>query len=1106
MAEQMDEATRAQITAAAPAASTWVSANAGSGKTRVLTNRVARILLTGCRPERILCLTFTKAAAAEMQGRLFSTLGEWAMLPEPDLRARLASIGENGLTPEQITRARTLFASALETPGGLKIQTIHAFCANLLRRFPVEAGVPPRFTEIDDRAAALLRADVLDAMARDEASSAFATMSAHLGSDTKLNALLLDILKHRRAFEGFDGGKLRQALDIDETTIDEVNARAIATIDLKALRDIAHVMGVRGGKTDAKNTAPIRELVRTATDAEALTAVRTALFTQTDAPRALKSFPSSKLGDDQAGIRETFEDIQAILAEWKEQVARISMRDRCEALAPFAREFLHRYDAAKADSGLVDFDDLISLAGDLLARPDVGPWVLYKLDGGIEHILVDEAQDTSPEQWRVIAALEEEFSSGEGAVERDRTLFVVGDKKQSIFSFQGADPGEFDSRETFFSERLSAVGRPFTGTELLTSFRTAAPILDLVDRTFANDAETGALGGAPRHIARDGSLGRVDIWPFAVKERTQTEEPDLDVIEDLLNKPDPVRDLAADLADYIAAISGTETIPSKDGPRCVTAGDILVLVRSRSPFFHLLIDGLKARDVPVAGADRLKIGEEIAVKDLLSTLRFLDATYDDLSLAEALRSPVFGLCEDDLFRIAHDRGGQTLFQSLIASEAHPQTEAMLRDLLRRTDFERPYEILERILMHHGARRRLTERLGSECEDAIDELLAEALAFERSSTPSLTGFLAWMNAQEIEVKRNMEAGRGEVRVMTVHGAKGLEAPVVILPDVNSPKFSHPAEVIEIGGLPFWNVSKSAKPELLQAVETERQEAERREHARLLYVALTRAESWLILCGAGQANKDRWHERVAGAAEGMGPTPILIADRQIDRIESHGWPRAADVLDLAADPPALPAWTGQAPPPAPPSGRPLNPSTLPGTHALPGEVEEEYGEEEAKARGNIIHNLLDILPGLPAEERATAAQAIVGPEPQLKGAADEAMALLSDPDLSHVFAPGALIEPPFAAKLNRATWEGRMDRVILTDQHATVIDFKTNRIVPKNPGDVPTAILAQMGAYTAALEAIFPGRTVIAAILWTKTRTLMTLPHDAVMAAFKNAAKP
>ena len=507
-----DSATQAQIAAADPAASTWVSANAGSGKTRVLTNRVARLLLAGTRPERILCLTFTKAAAAEMQGRLFATLGKWAMMPQADLRAELAAIGAT--PPDDLDAARTLFASALETPGGLKIQTIHAFCSQILRRFPLEAGVPPRFSEIDDGQATLLRAEILDAMARDPDDDTFTAMAAHLGNEAQLDALLRDILKNRSAFDDLTEGDVLAALGIDTRSAEDANAEAIARIDLQALRDVVTLIHKSEAKNDKKYTLPLHTLPARSDFAEQLDAVRKTLWTEKGEPRKLTTFPSKKSVADQLDpIRAFFADLQEVIADWHETTCRINLRDRMAALTPFARSFLARYDTAKQGLGLVDFDDQIELVAGLLNRRDIAPWVLYKLDGGIDHILVDEAQDTSPRQWQVVAALEAEFSSGQSAVDRPRTLFVVGDKKQSIFSFQGADPSEFDRRRTFFADRLAGAHGHLSQTELVTSFRSAAPILRLVDLTFRGDPDDG-LGGEPRHQAIEGKPGRVDLWPF----------------------------------------------------------------------------------------------------------------------------------------------------------------------------------------------------------------------------------------------------------------------------------------------------------------------------------------------------------------------------------------------------------------------------------------------------------------------------------------------------------------------------------------------------------------------------------------------------------------
>lgn len=1084
MTGPLSEATLAQVKASHPNRSSWVSANAGSGKTRVLTDRVARLLLRGTKPQRILCLTYTKAAAAEMQNRLFKRLGAWAMMEDDALRDALTAIGEQGAAyaPEALDRARTLFAAALETPGGLKIQTIHAFCGYLLRRFPLEAGVSPQFTEIDEGQATALRADVLADMAED--GPEIDALARHLSSDMSLDSLLMDIQKQRDAFGQLDRDALAATLGIMP---DLTEADVLAELEEHASRDDVRRLAVimaDGGVNEQKRAAILNTLTPQTDSHAYLTCLRSAFLTKTGQP--LKAPLTKAVKNAHQWAEELVADITDVILGTTDRLNAVRMLARSEDLHHFASAYLARYRDAKAARGALDFDDLIDRTRDLLTAHETTQWVLYRIDGGIEHILVDEAQDTSPRQWEVIEALSRAFTEHQPG---ERTIFVVGDKKQSIYGFQGADPSQFGIKQTQIGARLEEAGDGLQVTGLEYSFRSARPVLELVDKVFADDA-TGALDGAPVHRFFDVKPGRVDIWPYQAKEGRAEEGEWYDPV-DTIAPDDPVmklaRDLASDISDKVAR---REPIPDGEGGwRPVRPGDFLVLVRSRTAFFHALIAALKAKQVPVAGADRLKITDEIAVKDLLSLLRFLDNERDDLSLAEALRSPLMGVTEAQLFQLAAGRDG-TLWQALRRT-GPPEVTARLEALRNRVDFDRPHELLEAALTTQGGRERLIARLGAECLDAVDELLTQALAYEQGALPSLSGFLAWIDNREIVVKRDMDAGADEVRVMTVHGSKGLEAPVVIVADVAkfSPARNKPGVAI-CDDRPFWTTAKGDTPAALTPVEEARQAEEWREFSRLLYVALTRAENWLIVCGAGD-NPDadgRWFGKVEAAARALaGPMEVglPVALR-------HRWTPGDVPTDSTAPGTPSPAPRLAAPSAPPQKAKAISPSDHGAAHALHGEYGDGYDAEAAKARGTLIHTMLDRLAEIPEAERPARAALFDG------GAevADEVLAVLSAPTLAEIFAPGTMSEVPVSARLDVARGEevfGRIDRLVITPDKVLAVDFKSNRIVPDTPDAIPKGIIVQMNLYRAALAQVFPGHTVETAIVWTRNAALMAVPH-------------
>ena len=1124
-------ASLAQIRASHPGRSTWLAANAGSGKTRVLTDRVARLLLAGTEPQRILCLTYTTAAASEMQNRLFQTLGAWAMRPDDELRSDLANLGEEGdLSAASLAAARRLFARAIETPGGLKIQTIHSFCASLLRRFPLEAGVPPGFAEMDGRSAELLRQEVLENMA-DGADVEAVDALTRLGGDERVESILAGICGHAPEFAapldpeaalaavglppGFDSDRLLAEVALgDEGSL---FAQLVPLLLSSSPRDVA-----AGQKLSALQGRALRP--------DDLGVLESVLLFGEKAEKSgpfsarIGSFPTASLSKGAAaGLMPALEALMARVEAARPRRLALDSARRIAALHRFAAGFLPRYAERKMTRGMLDFDDLVLRAAALLDDRSVAQWVLFRLDGGLDHILVDEAQDTSPAQWRVIERLAEEFTAGEGARPGARTVFVVGDKKQSIYSFQGADLAAFDQMRDVFEARQAKIGQPLQSLSLDYSFRSSAAILRLVDMTF-DERVRRSLGGAPKHIAYAAAKpGRVDLWA-AIEPPPKGAEPDgADGPDDRL----PAKSVSLQLAEKIASeirgmIEAGTTIHTRDGVRPIHEGDVIILVRRRSALFGQIIRACKAAGLAVAGADRLRVGADLAVRDLAALLRFLATPEDDLSLACVLRSPIFGLDERALFSLAHGRDrGEYLWSRLRERAADfAETVSVLADLRDRADFMRPFELLQRVLIRHDGRRRLLARLGPEAEDGIDQLLTQALAYERREPPSLTGFLVWMEVEDIEVKRRPGSGQRAIRVMTVHGAKGLEAPVVILPDTAiGDQREDPRIATDGSGVPVWLAARAADSPQLAAIRAEQAELRRQEQARLLYVAMTRAESWLIVCAAGKTGTgtQSWYSliedgmRGAGAAS-AGPDGLPFGFGRGLRLEHGSWPEPQPAGPTGAAAPATvpPDWALRPAPAAPARQTAASPSDLGGAKALPG---QEGRDEEAALRfGSALHLLLEHLPAIDPADHATAAVNLLGgPDgldaAEIEAALDAAHRVLGSATMRDLCRAPGLVEVELTGSLDALggrTVRGTIDRLIVDPDRVLAIDYKSNAIVPARPEDVPEGILRQMGAYAALLAQIYPDRRVETAILWTTDATLMPLPSGLTAAALAAAA--
>jgi len=1122
-----------QRPAADPAASVWVSASAGTGKTKVLTDRVLALLLAGNEPARILCLTFTKAAAAEMAIRVGTELSAWATMAETDLRNKLENLVGGDVDIDQLDRARQLFARVLDAPGGMHIETIHAFCQSLLRRFPLEAGIPPHFQVMEERstAEAMERAvaHVLD-RARDGKpkvlGAALDTVTQLVGEDRFIELIgMLADARERVAVLRATGDvqfetRLRTRLGLQaRETPDSIVRQACKddAFDGDALKRAARVLG-QSGSADAAS-AISRWLGRVGGRIHGFDDYCDVFFTQKGSRRA--RFPTKAALTLDPSIATVLGAEAARLEAVRARRDAARLVASTTALLRLAGAVLDAYAADKAAHVLLDFDDLVLKAKDLLRRPGVAPWVLFKLDGGIDHILIDEAQDTNPDQWDVVAALAEEFFVGEGARDRVRTVFAVGDPKQSIFSFQRADPAKFADMQDHFRARVDAARQEWQPLTLERSFRSVAAVLRTVDAVFADPraaAGVAVAGEVIRHEAHRLGAGVVELWPPVGPEPGEPPTPwDAPLSQARLKLP------RARLAEAIAAtvkrwIDTGERLESSGRP--IHAGDILVLVRRRNPFVGALVRALKERDVPVAGVDRMVLADQLAVQDLVALAQFLLLPADDLTLATVLKSPLYGFDEQQLYDLAQPRAG-SLWDELRRRAGENPTFRFAADelaaLLARADFIPPFELFAEVLGARGGRRKILGRLGAEANDPLDELLAAALAFERDHGPSLQGFLHWLVLGELEIKRdlNNEAGRDELRVITVHGAKGLQAPIVFLPDTLAVPTQSPRIVWTEEGLPLWRAEGDA-PVMRDAVALADQRRDE-EYRRLLYVALTRAADRLYVCGwTGQRKSSdaAWYPfvhaglKAAGGegfhfdatkligAEGWSGEGLRLATQQRAARETPIERRAAVP---AAD--ALPSWATAPPPPEPAPPKPLQPSR-PSRAEPPTRSPLGADDGHIFRKGLVVHRLLQSLPRVAPAQRAAAAKRFLArpalglPPTEQAGIAAETLAVLAAPEWADLFGPGSEAEVPIVGLVGDRAVSGRIDRLLVTDTEVAIVDYKTMRPVPPTEADVPDSYLDQLAAYRAALARVYPGKTVRCALLWTEGPKLMWISAAAL----------
>ena len=1180
-------AIKAQADASNPNTSAWVSANAGSGKTKVLIDRVARLLLEGAKPDSILCLTYTRAAANEMLSRFFETLGEWSILSQADLSKKLAKLEgkeKAEYSPQKLRRARALFATALETPGGLRIETIHSFCGRVLQRFPVEAGVAPQFETIDEKDAEKLWRDACDDAIMDAPVDALDRVVEECGGFgalaglNKLKDNATDILNFASAHEiaGQSGAqtdvanviddnedidypsirvKLLEVMEAPDLTQEEYLARSmVINFPESHLRVVAEELAT-GGKSDTQTSEKIFSAIE-AQDPLARWEIYRSVFATAAGPwRATNPYTTQftySMASDLLKIKGDVQGTEFVrVLKIDKDVRAINVVERTWALLRVGIPALRRFESEKRRTAKLDFGDLIQRTRGLLENRKDREWVHYKLDGGIQHVLVDEAQDNSPDQWKLVRKLTEEFFAGadKDRFASTRTLFAVGDEKQSIYAFQGADPEQFKSNKLDYKARAEK----FESPKMEMSFRSSPEILKFVDEVFGRnlfpDSSPFSLepdeGDLNHDSYRHDQPGCVELWDIVSPREDEEETVPWEAPLDFEGAKSPKTMLVQDIAEAIKQmIDSKEPVwarqpDNKWQQRPMQYQDILILVRNRvGGLFDSIIRALKDRNLPVAGADRLTLTNHIGVQDCLNLMRFALLPQDDLTLAEILRGPFCDLVDDDnhLFPLAYDRGKASLWSRLQAKrdEKNFAKAYGLCSWLTQLRDDPPFEFLSKVLetpFDGGSDgwQNLSRRLGTPAREPLEELLNRAAKHDEEQASSLQSFVAEMDKDSSQVKRELSAPDGEIRVMTCHGAKGLQSPVVILPDTTSAVSSTGSQLLmyspESGDeykIPLWSTKKKSDVGVTEKIRAELDERALREHRRLLYVALTRPQDRLIICGAWYGSKksktgcgkNSWYGHCTNAMEelkvNLYPKPLLNTKAAM----FIGKPGTKNITDLGETPTSkddsTPDWLNQS------FTRDQSASTTQtqGASTLrDAPVLVPFSGDERRrslGRGTLIHNLLEILPSIPVEERHAVAEMRIKKIKDIEAEervkiVSSTLSVLEDPEFAEVFAPDGRAEAPIIGSIEglpSRLINGRVDRLVVREQEVLIIDFKTNRRPPKEESGVPLSYLVQMATYRAVLSQVYPQKKIRCALLWTEGPKLMELPEEILDDTLKN----
>ncbi len=1100
-------ATKEQRSASNPLKSVWVEASAGTGKTKVLSDRVLRLLLSGVKPQRILCLTYTKAAAVEMNTRISERLSNWSVQPDADLDNNLIELlGDEIKDYETLQKyketARILFAVLLDTPGGIKIQTIHSFCQEVLKRFPLEAGISPYFDVLDDSGAhealAQIQKELLENIengAQNELKTALQYLTQNMSeytfpkimqTITDNRSKLIDLLAQYADIKAF-GVSLSNKLGISaDDTPEQAIHRFMQAINIDDIRANIKAM-LCGGKTDCANALKLETILITGFKDEDYCIYRSIFLTDGNI-RARLATKKACEADTELLDRLTAEAER--IQQTEDLCKKIKLYTSTTAVMTIARELTERYNELKKQQSRLDYEDLILLTRNLLADSSVASWVLFKLDGGIDHILIDEAQDTSPNQWEIVKSLTGEFFTN--LSDKNRTVFAVGDRKQSIYSFQGADPDKFDTMSDYFADVASA---DFTKINLGVSFRSSSAVLNTVNHIFTKpEVANGVIAQneTVNHIPyRAGEFGKVELWPLLVAEKPEKNTdrwlPQVERSTKISVKTQLANAIADKIKQLVAETANT--------PNPLHYRDFMVLVQKRRSFVDEFIRACKEKDVNISGADKLRLGEQIVVQDLISLGRFLLLPNDDLSLAEVLKSPLFSLNDDDLITLCYKRPAP-LWTMLGDNPQYAEVYKKLQTLLNMLDFVRPYELYNYVLTNMNGRYKFTARMGMEIEDALDEFINQTIAYEHDHIPSLQGFIAWMGQNQTEVKRQTEQKDTDaVRLMTVHGSKGLQAPVVFLPDTVHVKNSRREQALLFADeMAYYPLNSEHYDKNCEQIKDENTEKAFAEYRRLLYVALTRAEDRLYICGFSNNEKvdeRSWYELCRQSLSAIGEvedgeiisstTPEIItkkSKKSVGNLNTMQPPQTWLETEAAAE----------------------NLLAKPYTPSKPAEENEVDSASPLTdsgnfyRRGTLIHKLLQFLPqSKNIDEKLITdylqKNASEFSDIQKNQIKNEVLTLLHQADFADIFGINSKAEVPIIGEVGGKIISAQIDRLVILPHKIMIVDFKTNRPAAKTISDTPASYLQQLSSYAELLQKIYPNKVVETYILWTNETRLM-----------------
>lgn len=1129
----IEEVERQQNKASDPQYSIWTSASAGSGKTTVLVKRLLRMLLNNIEPSKILCITFTNTGAAEMKNRINEKLASWTVMDDGELKKEIIKLDEKDNIEQKLKTARTLFAKILDNSNDFKILTIHSFCQQIIKRFPLEANIVPNFQILDEISSLELLMQAEKELLKsnnEEIKKSIQYIFTYINEDQFIELLKQainqkdNLLYIKSKFYTIQGiiDELQKIFKIDnkkelENIEDEFYENTDFTIINQGIKDSLN-------NSDNKFNNKFIKIITEYQKDKDLIYDYINCFLTTDG-----KITSRLLSKDMQKVFPELHDFILKEAErsyqTKEYINNLTNFEFTSAFLNITYYIFEIYSFLKKQKGCLDYSDLIFETNKLLSNSKFNnldgenafsSWINYKLDEGIDHILIDEAQDTSPLQWDIVRSITTEFFSGQGQKgELDRTIFVVGDEKQSIFSFQGAEPDIFNLTLKDYKYKIEQCGKKFDNIFLNTSFRSLKSVLNVVDEVFAEpyrkNAITKLVDKITHKVAREESAGKVEIWPLVEEkdiEQEKTEKVEKNTPLDWQinytekieksNKQKLAETIANEVYDWF---KNGKTICDRKlkCSRKLKYSDIMILVRSRDKdFINYLVRQFNKKHIPTMGNDKFDLLNNIISQDIISLLKFLIFNEDDLVLANIVKSPFLNLDEEDLYTLCDYKNENqcslwTAFQNI---EKYKNQKIFLEDIIEKSKNTSIYELLLYIFEVQNTKKLFKQRFQYIADEILNEFLNLANEYEKTHNNStILNFISFLENTDLEIKRDMEQKTDEIKILTVHASKGLESPIVILPDTNhtTKTIQRIDEILrykEEGNDYYIPMIQKEKTILIEEIKDSMKNKIEEEYLRLLYVAMTRAENELYICDykrKGESKENCWYSILLNTIQNNKDVKIrhskniegdilYIGDQDnycnilasCNNQQKNYKIEEEKINEIIATFSQNKEKTNEI--------KIINPSIYYQENAIKTPIQNSENLEN----GKLVHKLLEILPNLDSGEWQDIIDIYLRNSNNKEKITNIVLNILNNQEFNFLFSKNSKAEVPIFAKIDGNIISGKIDRLSIIDDTVYIVDYKNTNTLYNT---IPEKYKIQLNLYKKVLEKIYTDKKIKCYILWT-----------------------